>query len=215
MQIHLPKSISDALFEDDQSDKKTAAHPQTQPAAAAPVAPVDTTVSVPVETISHDDDAYQRILAKTDVTSSQAFATLKKYLEPLASSPIDEKTKFGIALKQAPRSTRHARSQRKSMTIREPMDIATVTIGTNTRRASAKTTRRADQCNSAAAPSMASKTRSNSSASRMDRTIHTDRCTTCSHVSTRRSIHRYSRARRSRQSATWRQSHISTMRATS
>jgi hypothetical protein len=110
---HLPASIASQIFED---EPKPAAHTQ----APVPPAPqfsqasvsVQTNVgyqipppmivgALPLESADHTDDAYQKLLAKTDFTQTPVFQSLNKYLAPLVNSGLDDKMKFGIALKQA------------------------------------------------------------------------------------------------------------------
>ena len=75
----------------------TAVHP-----AAAPTSWPQTTTSEQINPDAADhDEAYQRIAAKSDFASSPVIKMLNKYLAPMADTPIDDKVKFSLAMKQA------------------------------------------------------------------------------------------------------------------
>ena len=101
MTLHL-KDVLGSFVEDD--DPK----PQ-QPKEVAQLIPItQTNVGVmppPSVTVNldadHSDDAYQRLLAKTDLSTDPVFQKINKYLTPIASLALDEKTKFKIAIQQA------------------------------------------------------------------------------------------------------------------
>jgi polyhydroxyalkanoate synthesis regulator phasin len=52
-----------------------------------------------------DDTVYQTILSETDFDATEIGALLKKFLEPLANIPMDERTRFQAALAQAKQHT--------------------------------------------------------------------------------------------------------------
>lgn len=103
---HLPAGLASQIFEDEPPSKQS--HPTPIPVATQPqVVMTNVGVSAPIpitvtlEAVDHTDDAYQRLLAISDFTQTPIFQSLNKYLAPLASSGLDDKMKFGIALKQA------------------------------------------------------------------------------------------------------------------
>ena len=107
---HLPASIASQIFEDEtpkpsHQNATQAPVPVANVGAPAPVGyphPIDSSYTVTDSgTADHTDDAYQRLFAITDFTRTPIFQALNKYLAPLASTGLDDKTKFGIALKQA------------------------------------------------------------------------------------------------------------------
>jgi len=81
-------------------------HPEAAPSVAVPVmASTDSTAYQPASTQPMSEETehcYQRILAKTNFTATQVYATIHKYLDPLSAIPsLDERTKFKTAVIQA------------------------------------------------------------------------------------------------------------------
>jgi hypothetical protein len=104
--------IKHAIIEDD--DPKPAGQAQPQAHASAPAAPeVSAPVAPPADSSAYQtmsgqpmseetEHCYQRILAKTNFQSTQVYATIHKYLDPLSAIPsLDERTKFKTAVIQA------------------------------------------------------------------------------------------------------------------
>ncbi len=106
-------SIKHAIVEDDpdpkgatkastpatsHSDNKAPSAAQHESASAmATSAPVTSYQGLGEET----EHVYKKILAKTDFQSTAVAATIHKYLDPLASIPMDERMKFKTAVVQA------------------------------------------------------------------------------------------------------------------
>jgi len=100
--MHIPDSIRNALFEEDATPAKQAPVAAPHPMQAVPQSPMDLAAPVASATSDpHDGDAYQKVLVRTDYTKAPLFAVFQKYLAPMADMPMDDKTKFSIALKQA------------------------------------------------------------------------------------------------------------------
>lgn len=97
MNLHF-KEMLGSLVEDD--GPKSVPHadpaPVAQPAPAVYISPTQA-----VDVADHSDDAYQRLLAKTNWEKAPVFVAIQKYLGPMDGLAVDEKTKFSIALKQA------------------------------------------------------------------------------------------------------------------
>lgn len=93
------KQMLGAIIEDD--------GPAPQPHVDSPSAPVAvaqtayTAAPVTGEVSDKQDDAYQRLAAKTDWTTSPAFVAVNRHLAPMAALAIDDKTKFKVAVTQA------------------------------------------------------------------------------------------------------------------
>ena len=91
----------------DDEEQPKAKQPQKQASAPVPVAPGPVAVPFPATplvsaaVVDHNDDVYQRLFSKTDFKTTAVFAAIQKYLTPLASLPLDEKTKFKTAVLQA------------------------------------------------------------------------------------------------------------------
>ena len=99
--MHL-KDFTSAIFEEEAPKSKPVAAPAPQVAPTS--VPYQAAVAVPDqvnESADHSDDAYQRLLAKTDFTQTSVFQAINKHLAPMATLALDDKTKFSIALKQA------------------------------------------------------------------------------------------------------------------
>lgn len=103
------ESIKHLAFEDEPEDKteaKKAEGAEIHAAAApaiAPTAPVFPAISQPVA-VSDNDQAYQRLFAKTDFESTDVAATIQKYLAPLsaiADTVMPPNVKFKTAVVQA------------------------------------------------------------------------------------------------------------------
>jgi len=96
-------SIKHAIIEDDdpKADAKQE-HPQlpTTPVTANTTASYHAVDAQPMgEEVEH---VYQRILAKTNFNSTQAAATIHKYMDPLSAiATLDERTRFKTAVVQA------------------------------------------------------------------------------------------------------------------
>jgi hypothetical protein len=100
--MHL-SDLKKAVFDDDGPAKAAPAAPAPHPQTLSP-APIAAPTSAPVVTdmaADHSDDAYQRLAARSDFLSTSVFQAINKYLAPMASLAIDDKTKFNIAIKQA------------------------------------------------------------------------------------------------------------------
>jgi hypothetical protein len=107
---HLPASIASSIFEDEPEPAHKTQAPVT-PAPQYTPAPISAQTNVgyqtapPAVTIGEiadrSDDAYQRLLAKSDFTQTPVYQALNKYLAPLSGTGMDDKMKFGVALKQA------------------------------------------------------------------------------------------------------------------
>src|SRR3954469_22374900 len=92
-------SLKHMVFEDEpEQQKPTTASINASAATAATMAPIfsQTTASVP-----DNDEAYHRILSKTDFDATEAGATIQKFLQPLANLPMDAALKFKTAVAQA------------------------------------------------------------------------------------------------------------------
>jgi len=98
-------SIKHVIIEDDDPKAATVAQkPQSDAAPAAVATPPEAAHSVmTAQPISEDvEPVYQRILAKTNFESTQASATIHKYLDPLSAIPsLDERMRFKTAVIQA------------------------------------------------------------------------------------------------------------------
>jgi hypothetical protein len=94
---------------DDDDDKRTAVAtaPHPQPPAAyqpPPVSPTFSAVSPVGAAVDHNDEAYKRLLDKTDFKSTPVYASIQDFLAPLASIPstdMSDKVKFKSAVAQA------------------------------------------------------------------------------------------------------------------
>jgi len=102
--------IKHAIIEDDDPKPQGQAAAQSQPHAAAtpavpaPVAQPDaSSYASSTQPLSEETEhVYQRILAKTNFSSTQVAATIHKYLDPLSAIPtLDERTRFKTAVVQA------------------------------------------------------------------------------------------------------------------
>lgn len=96
------------VTDDDPQPVKPAAKPAESHPAPAPQPYVPAYPSSQIQPpftaaalVDHDDDVYKRLLSKTDFKTTPAFASVQKYLTPLANFPLDEKTKFKMAVVQA------------------------------------------------------------------------------------------------------------------
>jgi hypothetical protein len=94
------KDMIGSLVEDDGKGRQVT---QDTPKPAPP--PITPSVAIPAPDLSgpldKQDEVYQRLVAKTDFTTTPPFKSINKYLGPIASLQLDEKTKFKIALQQA------------------------------------------------------------------------------------------------------------------
>jgi len=107
--------IKHVIIEDDdpkpEGQGQSQAHSQPVPQTAPPVAVPDMASTdsgssyhpASTQPMSEETEhCYQRILAKTNFTATQVYATIHKYLDPLSAIPsMDERTKFKTAVVQA------------------------------------------------------------------------------------------------------------------
>jgi len=96
------------VFEDEPEKTNTSAPASAAPAKAPFVptaAPTSVPTAAPNSTGTDGDDAYRRILAKTDFDSTDTGATIQKFLAPLANLPMDAALKFKTAVAQASAQT--------------------------------------------------------------------------------------------------------------
>jgi septal ring factor EnvC (AmiA/AmiB activator) len=102
-------SLKHMVFEDEPGTAK----PAQMPHAAAPQAPEIHSVmssaavqsfaqpSFADDNVGDNNEVYQRLLAKTDFTSTEIGATVQKFLAPLENLPMDAALKFKTAVAQA------------------------------------------------------------------------------------------------------------------
>lgn len=98
MNFHLKDMLSSIVEDDGPPASKPAPVATPNPAAPHPGSPAVLAESAPADPGS---DAYQRLAAQTDFTATPVFQTIQKYLAPMASMQLDEKTKFKVAVQQA------------------------------------------------------------------------------------------------------------------
>lgn len=95
-------SLKHMAFEDEPEEKK----PESAPAHPAPMPTAAPMMSVPVapSLVPDNDQAYQRLFAKTDFEGTDVAANIRKFLEPLAAiadSVMPPNVKFKTAVLQA------------------------------------------------------------------------------------------------------------------
>ena len=88
-------SLKSYFFEEDHTTTTAPVVKEETPTVQQPAAPHTAEIEVP------DDDLHTRLIAKSDFTTALIFRAIQKYLAPLEGMALDDKVKFGIALKQA------------------------------------------------------------------------------------------------------------------
>jgi outer membrane murein-binding lipoprotein Lpp len=110
MNFHVPKAMHDMVFESEpdpikpaSSNPPTTGRPteQVPPTSFTPSPQVYIPSNVQTVTTSSDNDAYKVLCAHINFETTDVFLKLNKYLAPLASTNLDEKTKFSVAWNQA------------------------------------------------------------------------------------------------------------------
>ena len=97
-------NLKSLLIEDEHETRPAATVPAPQPMTIANRS-FDPVINVPAQggsiVVDEDNSVYQKLVDKTDFSSSPQLSQSNKYLTPLSSLPLDDKTKFKIALAQA------------------------------------------------------------------------------------------------------------------
>jgi hypothetical protein len=95
-------SLKHMVFEDEpEPQKPTPASSHAGAAAAPAMAASYSQPAMASAAVPDNDEAYRRILSKTDFDATEAGATVQKFLQPLANLPMDAALKFKTAVAQA------------------------------------------------------------------------------------------------------------------
>lgn len=97
------KNFHDMLFNEPKAAPQSSAPPRRPMTIETPVGSPPPATAAPVTASGNvtDEAAYAHLLSVTDFSSTDAYAAIKKHLDPLATVALDDRTKFNIAVKEA------------------------------------------------------------------------------------------------------------------